>query len=84
MTPYEYAVLLHPAAEGGFWAEVPALPGCLAQGETVEETLANVQEAAEAHLQALRNEGRTVPEEGGGAGRPGQGWSRGFRPSDRR
>lgn len=65
MTPYEYAVLLHPAAEGGFWAEVPALPGCLAQGETVEETLANVQEAAEAHLQALRNEGRTVPEEGG-------------------
>jgi predicted RNase H-like HicB family nuclease len=65
MTPYEYTVLLHPAAEGGFWAEVPALPGCLAQGETVEETLANVQEAAEAHLQALRNEGRTVPEEEG-------------------
>ena len=65
MTPYEYAVLLRPAAEGGFWAEVPALPGCLAQGETVEETLANVQEAAEAHLQALREDGKMVPEEKG-------------------
>lgn len=65
MTPYEYTVLLNPAAEGGFWAEVPALPGCLAQGETVEETLANVQEAAEAHLRALREEGKVVPEEEG-------------------
>ncbi len=66
MAQYEYTVLAHSAAEGGFWAEVPALPGCLAQGETVEETLTNMQEAAEAHLQALQDEGRTVPEEVGG------------------
>jgi len=65
MGPYEYTALLHPAAEGGFWAEVPALPGCLSQGETVEETLANVQEAAAAYLQALRDEGKAVPEEEG-------------------
>ena len=65
MAQYEYTVLAHSAAEGGFWAEVPALPGCLAQGETVEETLTNMQEAAEAHLQALQDEGRTVPEEEG-------------------
>lgn len=65
MTPYEYAVLLRPAAEGGFWAEVPALPGCLAQGGTVEEMLANVQEAAGAHLRALREDGKMVPEEKG-------------------
>jgi predicted RNase H-like HicB family nuclease len=39
------AVILHPAEEGGFWAEVPALPGCASEGETVEETLANIREA---------------------------------------
>ena len=43
-------VLLHPAEEGGFWAEVPALPGCVSEGETFEETLANIREAAEGWL----------------------------------
>ena len=40
-------ILLHPAEEGGFWAEVPALPGCVSEGQTLEETIANVREAAE-------------------------------------
>jgi predicted RNase H-like HicB family nuclease len=43
-------VVVHAADEGGFWAEVPALPGCVSQGETLNETLANVREAAEAWL----------------------------------
>ena len=43
-------VLLHPAEEGGFWAEVPALPGCVSEGESFEETLANIREAAEGWL----------------------------------
>lgn len=43
-------VLLHPAEEGGFWAEVPALPGCISEGETLEEVLANIREAAEGWL----------------------------------
>jgi predicted RNase H-like HicB family nuclease len=43
-------VVVHAAEEGGFWAEIPALPGCVTQGETVDETLANVREAAEAWL----------------------------------
>lgn len=38
-------VVVHEAEEGGYWAEVPALPGCVSQGETLEELLANVQEA---------------------------------------
>ena len=38
-------VLIHAADEGGFWAEVPALPGCMSQGETVDEVRANVREA---------------------------------------
>jgi len=43
-------VVLHEAQEGGFWAEVPALPGCVSQGETMDELLANVREAIQAWL----------------------------------
>ncbi len=42
--------IVHPAEEGGFWAEVPALPGCLTQGETIEELQANLREAIELWL----------------------------------
>jgi predicted RNase H-like HicB family nuclease len=45
-------VLIHTAEEGGFWAEVPALPGCVTQGETEEEVRANVREAIEGWLLA--------------------------------
>ena len=43
-------VVVHPAEEGGFWAEVPALPGCVSQGETMDELLANLREAIEGCL----------------------------------
>jgi len=43
-------VAVHEAEEGGFWAEVPAIPGCATQGETFEELLANLYEAVEACL----------------------------------
>jgi len=59
----EYTVVIHKAEEGGFWAEVPVIPGCYSQGETIEETLENTREAIEAHLQALRDEGGEVPPE---------------------
>jgi len=59
-----YTVIIHKAEEGGYWAEVPALPGCYSQGETVEEALKNVREAIETHLQALREEGQEIPGEG--------------------
>ena len=38
-------IIVHEAEEGGFWAEVPAIPGCVSQGETLEELDANVREA---------------------------------------
>jgi len=38
-------VVIHEAEEGGFWAEVPAIPGCATQGETFQELLTNVDEA---------------------------------------
>jgi predicted RNase H-like HicB family nuclease len=44
-------VVIHTAEEGGYWAEVPALPGCVSEGETFKEALANVREAAEGWLE---------------------------------
>ncbi len=43
-------VVVHKADEGGYWAEVPAIPGCATQGETFEELLANLYEAVEGCL----------------------------------
>ena len=43
-------VVIHPAEEGGFWAEVPAISGCATQGETIEELLTNLYEAVDACL----------------------------------
>jgi len=43
-------VVIHQAEEGGYWAEIPAIQGCVTQGETVEELLANIHEAVEACL----------------------------------
>jgi len=54
----EYTVLIHPAEEGGYWAEVPALPGCFTQGETIDQTLENARDAIESHVACLREEGR--------------------------
>lgn len=43
-------VVVHEAEEGGYWAEVPSIPGCATQGETFEELLQNLYEAVEACL----------------------------------
>ncbi|NEO84941.1 MAG: type II toxin-antitoxin system HicB family antitoxin [Spirulina sp. SIO3F2] len=41
----EISAIIHPAEEGGYWAEVPALPGCITEGETLEEIQQNLQDA---------------------------------------
>jgi predicted RNase H-like HicB family nuclease len=56
-------VLIYKAKEGGYWAQVPALPVCITEGETREEVLANLREALEGCL--LTPRGDFVPEEGG-------------------
>ena len=56
MTSMEYSVIVHDADEGGYWVDVPALPGCYSQGESVDEALENVKEAIELYLEALRDE----------------------------
>ena len=43
-------VVVHEAEEGGYWAEVPAIPGCVTQGDTFEELLSNLYEAVEGCL----------------------------------
>lgn len=43
-------VVVHEAEEGGYWAEVPAIPGCATEGETFEELLKNLYEAVEGCL----------------------------------
>ena len=42
--------IVHVAEEGGFWAEVPALPGCVTEGESIEEVMANLKDAIEGWL----------------------------------
>jgi len=53
--------------DGGFVAEVPSLPGCISQGETVEEALANVRDAMKAWLSGAAEAGLRVPAEDFGA-----------------
>ena len=59
----DYTILIHQAEEGGFWSEVPALPGCYSQGETIDETLRNTKEAIEVHLLALKEDQVAAPVE---------------------
>ena len=42
--------IIHPAEEGGYWAEVPAFPGCITEGDTMEEVVANLKDAIEGWL----------------------------------
>jgi len=43
-------VIIHEAEEGGFWAEVPSIPGCVTQGDTFDELLTNIYDAVEGCL----------------------------------
>lgn len=64
MNRLEYAVIvkpLPPVDGGGFVAVVPDLPGCMSDGETPSEALANVQDAIVAWIEAATDMGRTVP-----------------------
>jgi predicted RNase H-like HicB family nuclease len=56
-------VILYPGEDGYTVAEVPSLPGCISQGKTREEALANIQEAIVLHVEVLRDRGEQVPED---------------------
>jgi predicted RNase H-like HicB family nuclease len=59
----QYVVLIHPAEEGGYWAEIPALEGCYAQAETIEDLLVEARDAIGSHLKALRADRQPIPTE---------------------
>jgi predicted RNase H-like HicB family nuclease len=50
----KFAVVIHEDPESGFWAEVPALPGCYSQGETINELMVNVREAITGVLEVMK------------------------------
>ncbi|MBD2531902.1 type II toxin-antitoxin system HicB family antitoxin [Nostoc flagelliforme FACHB-838] len=47
--------IIHLAEEGGYWAEVPALPGCITEGDTMEEVISNLKDAIEGWLEVANN-----------------------------
>lgn len=48
-----FKVVLEPSEEGGYTALVPALPGCISEGETVDEVMRNIREAVELYLEPI-------------------------------
>jgi antitoxin HicB len=60
----KYTIILEPDPdEGGYTVTVPALPGCITQGETVEQCIERAQEAITGYIESLIAEGEPVPEE---------------------
>ena len=60
-----YSVILEREHDSGYVANVPALPGCVSQGDTRDEALANILEAAELYVRDCREAGDPVPTEAG-------------------
>lgn len=50
--PMNITAIIHEAEEGGYWAEVPSLPGCVTEGETLDEVKANLAEAVQGWVEA--------------------------------
>ena len=58
----KYPFVIYPASEGGFVAEVPALKGCLAQGETLDETIDELAVVADLWIATARQHGDSIPD----------------------
>jgi antitoxin HicB len=56
-----YRVLIEPDEDGVYVAECPTLPGCISQGRTREEAVANIRDAIEGYVESLRKHGEAVP-----------------------
>lgn len=59
----KYTVILSQGEDGWLVAEVPALPGCISQGKTREEAIANITDAVIGYLESLRKHVEPIPEE---------------------
>ncbi|HVC34183.1 MAG TPA: type II toxin-antitoxin system HicB family antitoxin [Chloroflexota bacterium] len=61
---HRYTIILQPDTEqGGYWVTVPTLPGCVSQGDTLQDAIAHAQEAIALYLETLTARGEPIPEE---------------------
>ena len=58
-------LLLEDKEQGGYWVEVPALPGCYSQGDTLDEAMRNAREAIELHIAGMLADGEPIPDDSG-------------------
>jgi predicted RNase H-like HicB family nuclease len=58
----QYNLFLEPDPDGGYVADIPALPGCYSQGETVEEALSNARDAILLTIEDMRERGELLPD----------------------
>ena len=64
MSEYQYTIILDPdPEEGGYTVTVPALPGCVTQGETIEEAIAMAKDAIRLYIETLLADGQPRPQE---------------------
>ncbi|MDA8143869.1 MAG: type II toxin-antitoxin system HicB family antitoxin [Thermoplasmatales archaeon] len=59
----KYTVILEPQEEGGYTVTVPALPGCISEGDTREEAIENIKDAISGYIESLRKHGEPIPAE---------------------
>jgi len=52
----KFKVILEPSDEGGFTVYVPSLPGCISEGDSIEDSLSNIQEAIELYLEPVEDD----------------------------
>lgn len=66
MPQRQFTIILHPdVEEGGYTVTVPALPGCVTEGDTLEEAIAMASRAIAGYLEAVAKSGQAIPEERG-------------------
>lgn len=58
-----YKAMFELQEEGGYTVTIPSLPGCISEGDTYDEALANIKEAMELYLESLQADGLPIPEE---------------------
>lgn len=58
---FTYSIHIEPQAEGGFVASIPNLPGCITEGETIEEALVNIEDAAKGYLHVPYKHNQDIP-----------------------
>ncbi|HLF79203.1 MAG TPA: type II toxin-antitoxin system HicB family antitoxin [Dehalococcoidia bacterium] len=63
MSSYDYLIIIHPDEDGGFWTEVPALPGCGSQGESVEDAVEMTKDAIQGFIESMKKHGEAPPTE---------------------